>query len=477
MKWRPLRWLARLLSFALVPYILLQNRPPTSTLAWLWTVIGLPWIGPLIFLVFGGDRVSRRHSRKARELEDAKDEQAPESLPAHVAELVSGLDEHNRELSALLERVSESPTTSAGAVRLLIDGGRFFPALLDAIENARHHAHIEFFIFRCDDWGGRIRDALIAASQRGVEVRLLCDSGGCAGVPGAFFDPLIEAGGKFSWFRSVVPLRNRWTFHLKNHRKLQVIDGAVAFVGGMNVGDEYAGADPHYGAWHDAQVELRGAAVVPLQRIFAADWFFATDEELSSDDYYLDSSGKEPRHLVHVVSDGPDIPEDRIQLAIVALLNEARHRAWLTTGYFVPNEPLLSALQLCAARGVDVRLIISGKTDHPYLVQIGRSYYEALLRYGVRIFEYGKGINHAKVATVDSQWMMVGSANFDIRSMRLNFELNVVVHDPERTAELERVLRNDTEKDSVEIHLEEFRKRPFKQRALESLFRPLAPLL
>ena len=478
MKWRPLRWLARLISFGLVPYILLQNRPPTSTLAWLWTVVGLPWIGPLIFLVFGGDRVSRRHLRKVQQLEKDEGEKAAEkSRPADTEELVRGLDKLDQQISALLERVSESPTSSAGAVRLLIDGGRFFPALLEAIEKARHHAHIQFFIFRHDEWGGKIRDALIAAAQRGVEVRLLCDSGGCAGVPACFFDPLIDTGGKFSWFRSVAPMRNRWTFHLKNHRKLQVIDGAVAFVGGMNVGDEYAGGDEHYGDWRDAQVELRGAAVVPLQRVFAADWFFATDEELTSDDYYEDRSGIEPRHVVHVLADGPDIPEDRIQLAMVALLNAAQKRAWLTTGYFVPNEPLISALQLCASRGVDVRLIISEKSDHPYLVQIGRSYYEALLKYGVRIFEYGKGINHAKVATIDGQWMMVGSANFDIRSMRLNFELNVAVHDPERTAELERVLRDDTEKDSIEIDLEEFRQRPFKQRALESLFRPLAPLL
>jgi cardiolipin synthase A/B len=164
-------------------------------------------------------------------------------------------------------------------------------------------------------------------------------------------------------------------------------------------------------------------------------------------------------------------------MSLVNLLNSARHRIWLTAGYFVPKEPLLTALELAAMRGVEVRLLVSEKSDHPLLINVGRSYYEELLHFGVKIFEYEKGINHAKVTLIDDQWLMIGSANFDIRSMRLNFELNVLVRDPERAAELEAILRQDFDHDSHPIDLAEFLKRPWRQRFKESLLRPLAPLL
>jgi cardiolipin synthase A/B len=174
--------------------------------------------------------------------------------------------------------------------------------------------------------------------------------------------------------------------------------------------------------------------------------------------------------------DGPDGADDPIEMSIVLMLNSGRRRLWLTAGYFVPHEPLLTALQLAAARGVDVRVLISEKTDHPMLVNVGRSYYEELLRYGVKIYEYEAGINHAKVALIDDEWLMVGSANFDVRSMRLNFELSTLIRDPTRAAELERVLSGDFDRSS-EIILEQFLRRSRIQRLKESLVRPLAPLL
>ena len=242
------------------------------------------------------------------------------------------------------------------------------------------------------------------------------------------------------------------------------------------MGREYMGEDPACGSWRDVQVQLRGQVATTIQRTFADDWFYATDEKVT-DDVYYPVSALAARRAVQTLVDGPDDETDPIQMSIVALLNAARERAWLTAGYFVPNEPLLTALKLCAQRGVDTRLLVSAKTNHPLLLQVGRSYYEELLAYGVGIYEYNKGMNHAKVAAFDGRWMMVGSANFDIRSMRLNFELNVLVDDPASTALLEEVLRHDYEQESERITLETFRRRPYRQRCLESLFRPLAPLL
>ena len=287
---------------------------------------------------------------------------------------------------------------------------------------------------------------------------------------------LTKAGGKFAWFRTAHPLRNRWTFTLRNHRKLQIIDCRTCFIGGMNMGREYAGEDPKVGPWRDLQIEITGGATRKFQMVFADDWFFATQEKLLAPEYYPPPECAQTL-LVQPMTDGPDGVDDPIQMSIVSMLNSAQRRAWLTAGYFGPNEPLLTALQLAASRGVDVRMLVAGKSDHPYLVNVGRSYYEELLRYGVKIFEYEAGINHAKVALVDDEWFMIGSANLDVRSMRLNFELNAFVRDPATATDLERVLANDFGRDSRRIEEEEFLKRSRWDRFKESLVRPLAPLV
>jgi len=242
------------------------------------------------------------------------------------------------------------------------------------------------------------------------------------------------------------------------------------------MGREYAGEDPKVGPWRDLQIEITGGTTRKFQMVFADDWFFATQEKLLASEYYPPPECAQTL-LVQPMTDGPDGVDDPIQMSIVSMLNSAQRRAWLTAGYFGPNEPLLTALQLAASRGVDVRMLVAGKSDHPYLVNIGRSYYEELLRYGVKIFEYESGINHAKVALVDDEWFMIGSANLDVRSMRLNFELNAFVRDPATAMDLERVLTNDFERDSRRIEEEEFLKRSRWDRFKESLVRPLAPLV
>ena len=339
----------------------------------------------------------------------------------------------------MLSQLNEYAIASAATTRLHVDGANFFAALARRIDEAEHHVHVEFYIWQKDARADAMLDRLVAAASRGVEVRLLLDPIGCFGLRRSHFARLIEAGGKFAWFRTAHPLRNQWTFTLRNHRKLQVIDGRCCFVGGMNMGREYAGEDPAIGPWRDMQIEIAAAAARKFQMIFADDWFFATQEKLLARGL-LSAPNEEQTLLVQPMTDGPDGPDDPIEMSLVSMLNNARQRVWLTAGYFGPNEPLLTALQLSARRGVDVRMLVAGKSDHPMLVNIGRSYYAELLRHGVKIFEYEAGINHAKVALVDEEWLMVGSANLDVRSMRLNFELNALVRDPATAAKLERVL-------------------------------------
>jgi cardiolipin synthase len=468
-------WLGYFLTWGAIPHVLLRNKAPGSTLAWIWAILLFPYLGPLFYFVFGTERIERKKLRARREMA-ASGARAERRISTFTRTLVDAVPEADRAVVDLLSQINELAVSSAEATRLLVGGGQFFPALAQRIDEAREHVHIEFFIWRDDERGRELRDHLVAAARRGVEVRVLLDQIGSLGLRRSFFQSLTEAGGKFAWFRTAHPLRNRWTFNLRNHRKLQVIDGRIAFVGGMNMGREYAGEDPEVGPWRDVQIEVIGGAAKRLQMVFADDWFFATEEKLLERKYYPAPSMPQ-RFLVQSMPDGPDAQDDPIQMSLVYLLNTARQRVWLTAGYFVPKEPLLTALELAAARGVDVRLLVSEKSDHPLLINVGRSYYEELLRFGVKIFEYEKGINHSKVSLVDDHWLIVGSANFDIRSMRLNFELNVLVRDPERAAELEGVLRQDFEEDSRRIVLEEFVQRPRLQRWKESLLRPLAPLL
>lgn len=467
-------WIGYLLTWATIPHILLRNKPPASTLAWVWAVILFPYGGAIFYFVFGTDRLVRQKLRATREM-DASGARTERRVNADTLAGLEQLAPAERQSAELLSQLHEYALSCADETRLLVDGGEFFAALGRRIDEAQHHVHIEFYIWQKDARADEMLECLIAAARRGVEVRLLLDPIGCFGLRRSHFARLTEAGGKFAWFRTANPLRNQWTFTLRNHRKLQIIDCRRCFVGGMNMGREYAGEDPAIGSWRDIQLEITGGAARKFQMIFADDWFFATQEKLIAPQYYPPPDCTQTL-LVQPMTDGPDDPGDPIEMTLVWMLNIARHRVWLTAGYFGPNEPLLTALQLAAARGVDVRMLVAGKSDHPMLVNIGRSYYEELLDYGVKIFEYEAGINHAKVALVDEEWLMVGSANLDVRSMRLNFELNALVRDPATAADLERVLSRDFAS-SKRIVAEEFAQRPRAQRWKESLVRPLAPLL
>lgn len=467
-------WIGYLLTWATIPHILLRNKPPASTLAWIWAVLLFPYGGPIFYFIFGTDRLVRQRLRATREM-DASGAREERRISVDTRAAVALLPVAELHQVEMLSQLNDYAVASAGETHLHVDGANFFAALSRRIDAAEHHVHVEFYIWQKDARADAMLDRLVAAAERGVEVRLLLDPIGCFGMRQSHFARLRAAGGKFAWFRTAHPLRNQWTFTLRNHRKLQVIDGRRCFVGGMNMGREYAGEDPKVGPWRDVQIEIVGGATRKFQMIFADDWFFATKQKLLAPAYY--PRPEEGQNLlVQPMTDGPDGPDDPIEMSLVSMLNNARHRVWLTAGYFGPNEPLLTALQLSARRGVDVRMLVAGKSDHPMLVNIGRSYYTELLRHGVKIFEYETGINHAKVALVDEEWLMVGSANLDVRSMRLNFELNALVRDPETARKLEQVLGEDFAA-SRQIDLTEFSARSRIQRLKESLVRPLAPLI
>jgi len=465
------------LTWVTIPHLLLLKKRPTATLAWLWAILFIPFLGAGAYLLIGTDRL-KRGRLKRRALFSARATRGPSpagTTDAATGELIEGLSAGDRRFLQLLSRINQLPISSAESIRILHNADEFYPALEMRIREARHHIHLELYIWQGDETGGRFLAALAAAARRGVTVRLLLDEMGSSGFDERVLRDYRSAGGHFSWFQSLDLKRRRFFLNLRNHRKLQIIDGSIAFVGGMNIGREYEGLDARFGAWIDVQVEVTGAIAAELQEVFADDWFFATQEKITAARFYP-AEFPAPRHPVHIVLGGPDRRNEPIGKSIVSLLNHASARVWIATGYFVPDDILLAALEIAASRGVDVRLLISEKNDHPCLVTVGRSYYGELLAAGVRLFEFSDCINHAKVALADDHWGMVGSANLDYRSMRLNFELNLLFHSPGGNAALARILEHDFDR-CREIDPAKFARRPFRQKLLEAALRPLSPLL
>ncbi len=464
-------------TWAFIPHLLLLKKRPSATLAWLWAIIFIPFIGALFYFGFGTDRLKRRRLRR-RILHSSRSHRQPTqegTSDSATAALLKRLPQRDRQFLQLLSRINHLPVSSACNLRILRDAKEFYAALEERIIGAKHHVHIEFYIWHSDETGARFLRILTEAARRGVIVRLLLDGVGSHGFTESLLAELRAAGGQFSWFQSLDPKRNRFFLNLRNHRKLQIVDGVSAFVGGMNIGREYEGLDEVLGHWRDVQVEADGPVVRELQDVFADDWFFATGEKISAPAFFPEPAA-ETREISHVVLGGPDRRNEPISKSIVSLLNEASDRVWIATGYFVPDDIILAALELAASRGVDVRLLISERNEHSWLVVVGRSYYGQLLAAGVRIFEYSVGINHAKIMLADDRWAMVGSANLDYRSMRLNFELNLLFHSAGRNAELCRILEHDFAL-CQEIDAAAFARRPFRKKFAEAALRPLSPML
>jgi cardiolipin synthase A/B len=276
-------------------------------------------------------------------------------------------------------------------------------------------------------------------------VRVLVDSLGTFWTGRRFFHPIVAAGGKVGRFLPVIPLRGLYRANLRNHRKILVVDGKVGFTGGLNIGNEYGSwRRRRLGTWRDTHLEMKGPAVAVLQDVFVEDWHFTTGEEVAVGEAFppIDAAGPE---LVHVLASGPDSDWEVIHHSIFTTITQATDHVYLTTPYFVPDRALLVALQTAALRGVDVRVLLPERSDQGLVRAAGRFHYQELLRAGIRVFEYSKQMLHAKTVEVDGRWSTIGSANLDLRSFRLNFEVNVVVYGEGVAADLRRMFLRDIE--------------------------------
>jgi cardiolipin synthase A/B len=446
-------------------WIVLQKRAPAATLSWLFGLALLPYVGFFVYHVFGPQRIRRQRLRRARNRVVLP---APEGAIDRV---------ETAELSQLAQATTGLPPTTATDVRLLVDGAATYAALLAAIREARHHVHLEYYIFAADATGTALRDALVERARAGVAVRLLLDAVGSSKCPHRFFAPLLAAGGELAWFHPM-RLRRIWKrpwLNLRSHRKIVVIDGRVAFTGGINITDE-ENEQLRADAYRDLHLRLEGDAVRPLQLVFLEDWAYATDsrEFISSVAKAMPPAQAGPIRA-QVLTSGPDSPWEAIHRLHVAAIHATRQRVWLVTPYFVPGGPAMMALTSAALAGLDVRLLVPRMSDSRLVTYAARSYFDELMAAGAKVYEYGPRMLHTKALLVDDDLAIIGSANFDARSFRLNFEVSVLFRDNAVCAELARLIEGEF---AHAPRVREQREQPlWTVRLPEALARLLSPLL
>jgi cardiolipin synthase len=453
-------------------YILLERRSPHATLAWILILSFLPGVGAVLYLLLGPRRYERRKRRRAVALESVRSRARTDARAAH------NKADHLEHLMEQSERAVGIPARPRRAtVELLETGKAKYLALEAAIERAKHHIHLEYYIWEPDTVGTRIRDLLAKKAAAGVEVRVLVDGFGASKASGAFWRPLRDAGGQVERFNELSLFR--WQPRMANfrtHRKIAVIDGLVGLTGGMNISDVHTEEQSKDRAWRDTHLLIHGRGVKGLQLLFLEDWHYATGDAPSGPPYIAEEGDDHRPHVMQVVASGPDENLDAIHKLFFSSFAGAHERVWLTTPYFVPDATIVDALSTASLRGADVRVLVPGSGDIPLVAAAARSYYPELLDVGVRIFEYRDPVLHAKTIVIDDDLSIVGTANTDNRSFRLNFEVAVAIYDTDITARLAESFTHDLTR-ANEITLETVAGTPFFRRLSSSVARIFSPML
>lgn len=477
-------------AFLISIIIIRENRDPAKTISWMLVLILLPGIGFFLYLMFG-ENLRKKKLKKTQkffdEIMNSKNMNAvmafEELLKVQREAIKDGLlfqeieDISKKRVMSLMLNTGRSPVTFNNSTKIYIEGKEKFKDLLNDIENAKEYIHMEYFIVKNSTIGMMIRDALIKKAKEGVKVRFIYDDVGSWRL---FFDRkyisgLKEAGVEIHPFLPVrVPFFHR-RLNYRNHRKIAVIDGKYGYIGGLNIGDEYIHKNPKFGFWRDTHLRIHGEAVYLLHITFFIDWYIASGENLISKSYFPPIPN-EGNNLIQIVSSGPDSEWESIQQAYFASMAQAKKRIYLQTPYFIPNQGILDALKTAALSGVDVKIMFPGIPDHKIVYAASYSYFEEILEAGGRIFLYDKGFLHAKTLVVDDQIASVGSANMDIRSFLINFEINSFFYDEAIISEMVEIFYEDMEY-CKELTLEEYQNRPWTTKFKESTARLFSPIL
>lgn len=452
-----------------VMVVILDNRNPVKTMSWILVLIFLPVIGLLFYFFFGQNirkerLISKRNMKSISQRPLRKFWQ--KSMPAVPHEWQS--------LSKLFRRMDRAIYFEGNNIGVHTDGYTMLQSLLRDIKYARHHIHMEYYIFEDDAIGRLVSDALIDKAREGVEVRLLYDDVGCWRVKDKFFARMKSAGVKVYPFLKVrFPiLTNRVNY--RNHRKITIIDGRIGYIGGMNIAERYLHGLP-WGKWRDTTLTLDGPSVYSLQSVFLMDWCFVT-QEMINDDVYFPASEPTGNAPVQVVTSKPFGKWHELMQGYLYAISKAQKYIYIQTPYFMPTEEIVTALQTAALAGVDVRIMLPWKADSRIVQMCSRSYMREVMEAGVKVLFYHTGFLHSKMMVIDDTLASVGSANMDFRSLEYNMEANAFIYDAETAIGLRNIFLSDQE-ECVHISTQRWARRSFWRKVEESLLRLLAPLM
>jgi len=437
-------WITIIVLFHIAGFLssvhaVMTARTSQGAIAWAVSLNTFPYLAVPAYWVLGRSRfkgyILTRHSNNLK-VKNKLQHMFAELKPYRVSA------EETHTLSATVERLTAVPHLNGNDVKLLVDGDATFDNIIAGIDEAKEYILFQFFIIHDDGLGRRVKDHLIARANDGVRVYVLYDELGSLDLTESYKDDLRAAGAEINPFNTRKGLGNRFQLNFRNHRKIVVVDGKVTWVGGHNVGDEYLGLDPKFGHWRDTHMRVEGPAAVALQVSFVEDWFWATDNEIL-DLTWTPTPSATGNVQVNMLPTSPADTLESATLMFLHAINSAKERIWIATPYFVPDDAIVYALQLAGLRGVDVRILIPDKADQLAISLAAYTYFDQASRTGVRFFRYLDGFLHQKVVLVDQDMASVGTANFDNRSFRLNFEITGIVIDPDFNTQIEKMLLDD----------------------------------
>lgn len=456
--------------FALAAKLLLDNRSPANTLVWLMVLIGLPVVGLILYIFFG------RNYRKEKYINSQSlDQISKRSLFGYVEQRDLVIPEQHAELIRLFSNQNVALPFKDNEIEIYENGYEYFPALLQAIAQAKNHIHLVVYIFENDALGTLVSDALIDKALQGVDIRVIYDYVGCWHVPSEFYERMREAGIDVHAFMPVKFPAFTSKVNYRNHRKLCIIDGEVGFIGGMNIATRYVKGKTNT-PWRDTHMRIIGSAVYGIQTAFLVDWYFVDRSLVSGPTYYPDNISTVTNNcLAQIVTSNPTSQWPEIMHGYVRILMEAKKYVYIETPYFLPTDPVLFAIRTSVLAGVDVRLVVPEHSDTRMVEWAGRSFIREALDAGVKVYLYKEGFNHSKLLVCDDTLCSCGSTNVDFRSFENNFEANVFVYDSNIVARMKAIIERDMERSQL-IDAKSYRSR-IRVRLFESIVRLFSPLL
>ena len=469
------------LGIANAAHAVMNVRSSRGAIAWAISLITFPWLAIPLYWVFGRSKFQGYSEAIRRVYQQHQD------LVHHAYDEISKfqveLPDELATVENLVSSISEVTFTNNNAIELSIDGKQTFGRMLEAIAEAQNYILLQSYIIHDDEIGNKFKDALITKAVEGVRIYVLYDAIGSHDLNRTYLNPLRQNGIAVSSFRSTTGKGNRFQINFRNHRKILIVDGHTGFVGGLNIGDEYLGKDPHFGHWRDTHLETQGTIVQSLQGTFLKDWYWATKEfpEVS----WSITENHHYKQTAFVLATGPADRLDVCTLFFLNLIDLARERLWIASPYFVPDDSTLNALKLAALRGVDVRIILPNSPDHLLVYLCSFSYYAELKEVGIKVYRYCSGFMHQKIILCDRTITGVGTTNLDNRSFFLNFEaMTFAVRcdrqrsttSPDLVESVEKMLEDDF-KASRLVNLEKHQQKPFWFRLSAEVSRLFAPIL